>query len=62
MSVKDVTASILFSPQWQRVEYLVLDCVQGFVPGSVFQTLSNPAVDGPVSQVPAVWTVTKPGG
>lgn len=42
--------------------YLVFKCVQGLLPGSVFQALSNPAVNGPVPQVPTVWTVTKPVG
>lgn len=39
--------------------HLINKGVQGFVLCTVFQTLSNPGVDGPVSQVPAVGTVSK---
>lgn len=42
--------------------YLVFKCIHGFVPGSIFKTLSDPAVNGPVTQVPTVRTVTEPGG
>ena len=41
--------------------YLVRKCVQGLLLGSIFETLSDPAVNGPVPQVPTVRTVTKPG-
>lgn len=34
--------------------------MHSLVPGPIFKTLSNPTVDGPVPDIPAVWTVTKP--
>ena len=40
--------------------YLVLECMEGFVANTIFHTLSDPTVNCPVSEVPAVWAVTKP--
>lgn len=40
--------------------YLIFECVQGSVSGFIFNTLSEPAMNGPVTQIPAVWTVSKP--
>ena len=42
-----------------RNPHLINNGIQGFVLCTVFQTLSNPGVDGPVSQVPTVGTVSK---
>lgn len=42
--------------------YLVFKCVQGLLSGPVFQTLPDPIVNGPDSQVKTVRTVTKPEG
>lgn len=44
----------------KRVVHLVFDCVQGLLPAIILQTLSDPAVNCPTSQIPTVWTVTEP--
>lgn len=40
--------------------HLVFECVQGLLPAIVLQTLSDPAVNRPTSQIPTVWTVAEP--
>ncbi len=43
-----------------HLPHLVLQRVEGVISGTVFKTVSDPAVHGPVPKVPAVWTMTKP--
>lgn len=42
------------------VVHLVFDRVQGLLPAIMLQTLSDPAVNRPASQIPTVWTVAEP--
>lgn len=43
-----------------KTSYLIFEGVQGSVSGSIFKTLSKPAMNGPVTEIPAVRTVSKP--